>query len=69
MNDEKAIMSKRAMHGFSIPANTYLSCRCGQIWGGPAYACRDDEGYFWHCPGCEDRFADPGEGDEAGAVQ
>ena len=48
----------RAMHGFSIPAYTYRSCKCGKIWLGPAYACMDDDGYFWNCKGCADRFAE-----------
>lgn len=47
----------RAMHGFSIPAYTYQSCRCGKVWLGPAYTCIDDDGYFWNCKGCAHRFA------------
>ena len=57
MNNDDKPQTPRAMHGFSIPAYTYKSCACGQIWLGPAYACIDDNGYFWNCPGCMHRFA------------
>lgn len=53
------IIENRAMHGFSIPAYTYKSCACGQLWLGPAYAVIDDQGYFWNCPGCEHLFKPP----------
>lgn len=54
----------RAMHGFSIPAYTYKSCTCGKVWIGPAYACIDNNGHFWNCPGCEDRFRETAPQDE-----
>ena len=58
MNNDDRSPRPRGMHGFSIPAYTYSSCACGKIWIGPAYTCVDDNGYFWNCPGCADRFAD-----------
>lgn len=60
MNDDTHPLKPRAMHGFSIPAYTYKSCACGQIWIGPAYTCIDDSGFFWNCPGCEHRFKSDG---------
>ena len=54
--NDNLITENRAMHGFSIPAYTYKQCACGQIWQGPAYTCIDDQGYFWSCEGCEERF-------------
>lgn len=59
MSKDENPVTSRAMHGFSIPAYTYKSCACGQVWIGPAYACIDDNGYFWNCPGCAHRF-EPG---------
>lgn len=56
MNNDDSTRKPRTMHGFSIPAYTFKSCACGQIWIGPTYTCADDNGFFWNCPGCEHRF-------------
>ncbi|MEO1243743.1 MAG: hypothetical protein AAFX54_17675 [Pseudomonadota bacterium] len=48
----------RAMHGFFIPAYAFKSCACSELWTGPTYACIDDDGFIWNCPGCADRFND-----------
>lgn len=54
--NDNLIIENRAMHSFSIPAQTFHSCACGQIWEGPAFTCIDNQGHFWNCKGCEDRF-------------
>ncbi|MEM9617068.1 MAG: hypothetical protein AAF936_03825 [Pseudomonadota bacterium] len=56
-SDEKK-QKPRAMHGFFIPAYGFRSCACGELWTGPAYACIDDDGFMWNCPGCASRFSD-----------
>lgn len=66
VSNDNVVIENRGMHGFSIPAYTYHSCKCEQIRIGPAYTCMDDQGYFWNCPGCEDMFKTSSPEEEGG---
>ncbi len=51
--------AQRAKHTYCIPAGRIHYCACGVAVTGPAYLCRDDEGFFWNCPGLDGKPCPP----------